>query len=87
MSVVVSPRAEKQIRKLAKFDQMAILDKIELLPETSNVKKLGGYDNLYRVRVGNYRIVYREFGDECYVELVGHRKDVYKKLLRLKIVK
>lgn len=83
MIVRLAPRAEKELRKLAKLDQIAVVDKMESLPKVTDVKKLGGYANLYRTRVGNYRIVYRVFPKECYVELIGHRRDIYEKLARL----
>lgn len=83
MTVVVSPRAEKEIRKLAKLDQMAVMEKIIALPNVSLVKQLRGHKGIYRTRVGNYRVVYRQNGNDCYVELVGHRKDIYKTLERV----
>ena len=80
MKIIVSPRAEKQFRELQKFDQIAITQKIRSLTEsTLNEEKLSGYKDMFRVRIGDYRIVYRKF-DDIYIILIGHRKDVYKLL-------
>jgi len=77
MKVIISPHAKKQFQKLQKFDQIVITKKIRLLPQQE--QKLSGYVNLYRVRVGNYRIVYRKI-TEIYIILIGHRKDIYRAL-------
>jgi mRNA interferase RelE/StbE len=45
------------------------------------VAKLKGYDNEYRIRIGDYRLVY-EIQDEKLIVLIlqcKHRRDVYKK--------
>jgi len=50
-------------------------------PFPSGVKKLSGAEFSYRVRVGDYRIIYSLYKKELIIEIirVGHRKDVYKK--------
>ncbi len=86
MKIVLSPRAEKVLRKLPKIDQIAIARKIRLLPEIKSVQKeekLKGFPNIYRVRIGNYRIVYRRVTQEIYIILIGHRKDIYDLLEQL----
>jgi mRNA interferase RelE/StbE len=45
-----------------------------------NVKKLSGYDDRYRLRVGDYRVIY-EVVDGQLVILdvgVGHRREIYR---------
>ena len=81
MKIIISPRAEKELKKIAKVDQIAIVRKIRLIKEppfASNEEKLSGYKNIYRVRVGEYRIVYRRAVNEIYIVLIGHRKDIYR---------
>jgi len=43
-------------------------------------QKLSGAERTYRIRVGDYRIIYEVFGDPHVVEVqrVRHRKDVYR---------
>ena len=86
MKVVVSPRAKKQIKKTPKTLQIIIIKKLQGLGKNSTVKseKLMGYKDVFRTRVGVYRIVYRKMGKKIYIILVAHRKEGYlltKKLL------
>ena len=88
MKVILSPKAEKQLKKLPKIDQIVVVRKIRLIRDGARVvgeKKLRDFENIFRVRVGNYRIVYRRTRKEAYIILIRHRKDVYrlvKQLLR-----
>lgn len=85
MEVFVFLSARKQLKKLPKIVQISISQRLVKLrlDQTSNIKKLAGYKNIYRVRVANYRIVYELTGEKMYVILVGHRREVYKLLDRL----
>ena len=60
----------------------AALSILELatLPSPQGVEKLKGYERLYRLRVGDYRIVYEVTGEDVTVIAVSHRKDVYRQL-------
>ncbi len=83
MKIVISPKAEKQLKKLSKVDQIIIARKIRSLPEivesqNQNLKKLRGYRNIFRLRVGVMRIVFKNSLREIYIVSIGHRKDVYK---------
>ena len=60
-----------------------IVDAIQTLavdPRPSTCKKLAGRDAAYRLRVGDYRIVYTVNEREIVVEIikVGHRREVYR---------
>ena len=62
---------------------MRIRDRIETLadnPRPPGTVKLTAEDNLYRVRVGDYRIVYRIEDKRLVVLIVriGHRREVYR---------
>lgn len=49
-------------------------------PRPDGVKKLSGTDNLYRIRVGDYRVIY-EIRDEAVVVIViraRHRREAYR---------
>lgn len=82
MRIAILPRAEKELRKLPKFDQIAVATKIRTLPNPSVMgeEKLSGYPHVYRVRVGNYRIVYKKTSEVIAVVLIRHRRDVYRML-------
>ena len=84
-TIRIAPAAEREIQKLARQIQRRILDRIEELrtaPRTHGAEKLKGKgsDAFYRVRVGDYRIIY-EIADEALTVLVvkvGNRRDVYR---------
>ena len=85
--VKFTSRAAKDFDKLSKAVQSKILDSIELLrinpfAEILQFKKLRGGQNLYRIRVGNYRILYEVKGELLLIVIVrlGYRKDVYRYL-------
>lgn len=80
--VLVLPSAEKEIEKLPKPARAKVLKALVALgdnPRPSGCKKLVGTDS-WRIRVGEYRIVYWIEADVLSVEVVrvAHRKDVYK---------
>ncbi len=83
-AVKLSPAARRALRKLpeAVQDQVQpVIDALSDEPRPSGVVKLSGADDLYRVRSGDYRIVY-EIQDDVLLVLVvqvGDRKEVYKK--------
>ncbi len=60
-----------------------IRERLQLLvsePCHKGCLKLKGEENVYRTRVGNYRIIYKIFDNKVHVIVVDidHRKDVYK---------
>lgn len=77
--------AMKYLKKIDKSSRIKILDQINLLalnprnPEL-NIKKLQGFENEYRLRVGTYRILYSIYDDIIVIVIVkiGPRGDVYK---------
>lgn len=80
--VFVLPSAQREIGKLPKPVQARILKALAALgdnPRPANCKKLVGTDS-WRVRVGEYRIVYWVEDNILSIEVVrvAHRKDVYK---------
>ncbi len=86
MRLTILNLARKQITKLPKFKQLIVGQKIRSLATgemVTNTEALSGYKNVYRARVGDYRIVYKKTVDEVCVLMIGHRKDVYKILTQL----
>ena len=84
--------AEKFLRSRSRKEQVMLLTKIYKLPDGDHIKKMEGYKNRYRLRVGNYRVLYEISSEvtgakddltakETLVILVveiGNRGDVYK---------
>lgn len=87
MKVIISPRAEKQLKKLSKIDQIAIANKIRSIKDISaevfGEEKLSSFKNIFRVRIGNYRIVYKKTTGNIYIVLISHRKDIYQLVRQL----
>ncbi len=82
--VDVSRTAEKQLRKLPRDDQERVVRRILLLAEDpfpQGARRLTGYDDVYRVRVGRYRILYSVARRQLVIIIlkVGHRKDPYRR--------
>ncbi len=84
MRITITSRAQKQIKKYPKTFQIIIINRIRKLinEEVASAEKLTGYKNFYRLRIGNYRIVYVKSLVEIEIVLVAHRKEVYKLLER-----
>jgi mRNA interferase RelE/StbE len=82
-SIEVSATAERQIRKLPRSDQLRVVRVIQALgmnPRPPGCRKLSGYGDVFRVRVGRYRVLYA-IEDRRMVIIVlkvGDRKDVYR---------
>mgnify|MGYP000412046803 CR=1 FL=1 len=82
--IVISKSAEKEISKLSVKEILKIRETILNLadnPRPFGVKKLEGFDDFYRIKKGNYRIIYTIEDDILTVEVlkIGNRKDVYKR--------
>lgn len=81
----VDRRVYKDLDKLPGQDLEKIsqsMVNLEIDPRPSGNKKLKGYTNRYRIRQGDYRIIY-EIDDEVKtvrVILVKHRKDIYREM-------
>ncbi len=81
--IEVSTTAEKQIRRLERDDQLRVLRVIRDLattPRPRGCRKLRGYDDVFRLRVGTFRVLYSVEPDRILVIIlkVGHRKDIYR---------
>lgn len=83
-AIEISPSAMRQLRKLHRPAQQRVQAAIELLaeqPRPSGATKLVGGAGEWRVRTGDYRIVY-EIRDNVLLVLVvavGHRREIYRR--------
>ena len=62
-------------------ERRRVVSAIEQLPNGEDIKKLKGFDDLLRLRVGNYRIVYTVDNGKLivYVIDIDNRGDIYKR--------
>lgn len=78
--------AYKSFEKLPATTQKAIIKQIDFLitsHENNNIKKLKGHSDLYRLRVGDYRIIFsinKQIKQIC-ISAVGHRREIYNLLV------
>ncbi|MBF0113013.1 MAG: type II toxin-antitoxin system RelE/ParE family toxin [Desulfamplus sp.] len=75
--------ASKELKKLDRSSIPRIIESIELLANTPypvGCKKIVGSEHIYRIRVGDYRVIYTIESDRLIIEIirVGHRKDIYR---------
>lgn len=81
-SIRIKTSAKKEIRGLQKDTRKRIIGAVRKLrstPRPVGCKKLKG-SNEYRIRVGDYRVIY-EIQDDVLIVLlvkVGHRREVYR---------
>ena len=81
--IEISRTAEKQLRKLPRADQVRVVRTMQALaddPFPRGARKLSGYDDVFRVRTGRYRILYSVSERRLVIVVlkVGHRRDVYR---------
>lgn len=66
----ILPKIEKTI---------TILEATSSLSVVSNIKKLSGFKNYYRLRIGDYRIGIEQISVNIIrLIIIAHRKDIYK---------
>ena len=75
------PKALKQLQKLNKHEAAKILDGIEAYAENpikTKTKKLKTpFDGAYRLRIGDYRVIFYEEEGLMLISKIAHRKQVY----------
>jgi len=81
MKIIIDDKAIKDLSKIDKKEAGKILDKIESLqyfPQVANIKRLTNFVPPYRLRVGNYRILFELEEESITVYRVKHRSKVYE---------
>ncbi len=81
--VTFARSARKELESLDASTVNSVFPKIELLaraPRPRGSRKLRGENNLWRIRVGNYRVLYAidDVGGSIDVISIRHRKDAYR---------
>ena len=83
-SVEVKPPARKELEALPDNVLARVVQKLELLgnaPRPSGCKKLKGYKDHWRVRVGDWRVVYiiDDAAKLISITRIAHRREVYER--------
>ena len=80
--LLIKPSAARELEALPRKDRIRVVDRIRVLendPRPPGCEKLSGYGQ-YRVRQGNYRVVYAidDAASSVVIVKIGHRRDVYR---------
>lgn len=80
-TITFEKAATKFLKKQNRSTQERLLKAINKLPNGTDIKRLQGYDNLYRTRIGNIRILYsiKESLRIVIIEDINNRGDIYKR--------
>ena len=81
-SVELKPQAYKDLERLQKYDAARIFDALRTLANglKGDVKRLTNFTPEYRLRVGNFRVLFEiETGKRIVIYRIIHRRDAYKK--------
>jgi mRNA interferase RelE/StbE len=81
--IEIKESALKSLVEMPARQQLRIKRKIDVLAENPcppGHRKIKGEEHTYRIRVGDYRVVYRVFETTVVIMIlrIGHRKDVYR---------
>ena len=82
-NILIKKKAVKSLESLPQIEIVKINECTQQLktnPRPPKCKKLASKDELYRIRVGNYRIIYNIQDKNLIVDIIkiGHRKSVYR---------
>lgn len=78
MQIKYSKQAYKYLKKLHKPKRDQIITAIEKIPDgDGDIKKMRGLENIYRLRVSDYRVIFNAEYDIIAVIKIGARGDVY----------
>ena len=84
MEIIITKVFEKQLKSVPKYIRESAILVLEALETAKNVteikdlKKLSGYTNYYRIRIGNYRMGLQIINPKIIVVIILHRGTVYK---------
>ena len=79
-TIEFKPRALKDCKKISKIQLNSIFNKIEEMSNDlkGHVKRLTNFTPEYRLRVGNYRVLFEIERNKIIIYRIRHRKVVYK---------
>jgi len=86
--IEVTPRAQKDLKALPTGERQRVAEQIDALktdPRPTGCRKLRGREDFYRIRAGDYRVVYQIEDEVLFILIVrvGDRKEIYDIIRRL----
>jgi mRNA interferase RelE/StbE len=81
--IEITATAEKQLRRLTRSDQQRVAKAVIALagdPRPRGARKLTGWDDVYRIRVGRFRVLYSVTRKRLVILIlkIGHRREAYR---------
>lgn len=82
-AITLARSARKELERLQPQLVSRIVSKIEALgaqPRPTGCRKLQGEENLWRIRVGSFRVIYAVYDSQMIVDIIAvcHRSDAYR---------
>lgn len=79
--ILIKKRAKKFIDKLPQNEKQRIAEALEGLPLNGDIKKMQNHERIYRLRVGDYRIIYEVDNGELVIIVIdaGNRGEIYNR--------
>ena len=79
--IIIKKPAKKFIDRLPMNEKRRVVEAIERLPEGDDIKRLKGHSDLFRLRVGDYRIIYTVDNGDLIVCIIdaGNRGEIYRR--------
>lgn len=79
MEIIYTKQAMKNTKSIDSRVKDRIKSGIEKIP-FGDIKKLQGYSTLYRLRIGDYRVIYEIIDDKIIIDAILPRGAAYKRL-------
>jgi mRNA interferase RelE/StbE len=81
--VSYTTKAAKQFKKLNRNTKIfiaAAIMKLEREPRPAGAKKMSDFDNYWRIRIRDYRVIYSIYDRELVIDVIkiGHRREIYR---------
>ena len=79
-NILIDKPAQKFILKQQPEQRKRLLAAISKLPDQGDIKELKGHAGIFRLRVGDYRVIYTVSNEQLIVRVInaGNRGDIYK---------
>lgn len=79
MEINFSKSFQKSLKTMDKPTKQRVKNAIEKLP-LGDIKKLQGYSGMYRLRIGNYRVIFEMNNDIIYIKDILPRGQAYNNI-------
>lgn len=78
--VSLKPKAEKDLKAMTPQDRRRVVERFRLLEDnlSGDVKRLTNFQPEYRMRAGDWRVLFEVAKDEVIVYRIMHRREVYR---------